>query len=329
MDASAPVLLRPLGIGEIIDRALSLYVRNFVTFTSTVLIVIFVPLAFSQYFLLDAQSGEFQSIFNVLRHAASGTTATPTVQSLQAMISYPELFVGYALELATIVLLPFAFNSVAASVGAIYTGRKPSVGASLATTFSRWTQLLGRLAFAFLAIAGAYLILVILGVGTVFGAIAVATAFPGVAHSPIVVAAIVLVVIAAIAAFCVVGGLVAVAMAFAGYAVVLERRGVMASLASGFERVFNRKEWGKAFVVVIVALLVAWGIAMLSAFAEMIVLFVPGLQAIAALLSTLIAVLSYTVQTVFYSVYYYDVRIRREGLDLEMALQRLGASTGP
>jgi hypothetical protein len=324
MDASAPVLLRPLGIGEIIDRALTVYVRNFVALTATVLIVIFVPLALAQYFLLGAQAGAFQSMFDVFRHAASGTPASP--QALERLISYPELMLGYAFEVVTVVLSPFAFNAVAAGVASIYAGRRPSIGASLATVFARWMQLLGLLAVEILMVAGAYFVIVVLGVGIVVGSIAAANAFPDLARSPLTITALVLFGLALLVALCVVCGLCALCMLFAGYAVVIERKSVMASVGSGFERIFNRQEWGKALVLMLVALLVAWGIGTLGAIAEFVVLFIRGLQAVAAVVSALVAVVSWAVQMAFYSVYYYDVRIRREGLDLDMALQGLGTS---
>jgi len=135
-----------------------------------------------------------------------------------------------------------------------------------------------------------------------------------------------LIALAVLVVLLVVACLLVLAFAFAGYAIVIEERGVIDAIGSGFERIFSRREWGKATLIVIVASLIAFGVSIFSSFGQAVLFFIPGAALFVALWSTIFAVVSTVVQTVFYAVYYYDVRIRREGLDLEVALGRLPAA---
>ncbi|HKU82092.1 MAG TPA: hypothetical protein VJP76_07970, partial [Candidatus Tumulicola sp.] len=59
--------LRPLGFGEIFDRAVTLYVRNFPSFFAIVLVLI-VPLGVVQYFIDSSQSTQIDAMLNAIRH---------------------------------------------------------------------------------------------------------------------------------------------------------------------------------------------------------------------------------------------------------------------
>ncbi len=314
-----PLALRPLGLGEIVDRALTLYLRNFATLTGTVLVVIFIPMSIGQFFLLDAQSGEFQTFFRILQHPGAAPPATP----LADMISFPELMLGYLTLFFTAVLGLFANNAVAVNVAAVYTGRVPSVSAGLRATFRRWGALLGLFFLGLLIALSAYVLLFAMLFAGIFGIVGAAAALPAAMRSWPMITLLVLCGIVLFLAVVAIALLLVLAFTFAGYAVVIEGRSVIDAIGSGLSRVFNRKEWGRALVVLIVALLIGLGVSMVSGTVELLLLFVPGTQSIVAILSAIVAVAAAAVQTVFYAVYYYDVRIRREGFDLEMALQRL------
>ncbi|HEY9084587.1 MAG TPA: hypothetical protein VIN40_01395 [Candidatus Tyrphobacter sp.] len=319
--ASPPVLLRPLGVGEIIDRALSLYVRNFVVFTATVLVVILVPFGIGEYLLAGNESGQFAAIFQVLQHPGTPPPASAT----WPFGTTPLALVGLAIGMFVIggVLTIFAYNAVAVNVAALYTGRRPSIEGSLRAAFARWRPLIALLLLEIAVGIGAYVALVLLVFGVVFAVTIAGASFPGAGRSIFTVVLLVLLALVLFLALFVVAMLVVVALAFAGYAVVVERKGAIEALGSGFGRIFNRKEWGKAFLITLVAILVSVGISSISGAGDFVLIFVPGGHVLEAIWSTLFSAISASVQTVFYAVYYYDVRIRREGFDLEVALARL------
>ena len=228
MGASPPVVLRPLGVGEIIDRALSLYVRNFVIFTATILVVILVPFGIGEYLLAGAQGNQLQMIFQILAHPnaplpASATQPFGGAPFAQVGIAFAMLFVGG-------ILAVFANNAVAVNVAAIYTGRAPSVGGSLRLAFSRWSQLLGLLLLEIVAAIGAYVALVLLIVGVVFAAIAIGAAFPAASRSILLIVLLVVVAIVLFFALLMLALIFVVALAFAGYAVVIERKSAIEAL---------------------------------------------------------------------------------------------------
>lgn len=322
MGASSPAVLRPLGVGEIIDRALTLYVRNVVLFTATVLVVIFIPLGAAQYLLFADQGSQIQALIHVFQHP--GVPLPPSAAwPFAATATLPALVVGIAMLVAAAFLAPFANNAVAVNVASLYAGRRPSIGASLAVVFARWVPLVGLILLEILIVVAAYIALTLLLVGIVFGIIAASIAVAGVARSVLIAVLVALVSLALAVTFVALALLFVIALAFAGYAVVIEKKGATAALGSGFGRVFNRKEWGKAAVIGLVAILLSLGVSGVSAAGGLALAFVPGSHVLETIWNTLVAAVSASVQTVFYAVYYYDVRIRREGFDLEVALERL------
>lgn len=324
MDATAPVLLRPLGVGEIIDRALTLYIKNFVVFTATLLSVIFIPFAVGEYFLLSAQSGEYDAIGKMLLHLGSSTPLTPLPIG---NVSFADFGLGYLFLFLGGILSLFANNAIAVNVAAIYTGRKPSLGYGLKTAFAHAGQLAILILLAVLIAAAAYVLVAVVTIGVVAGAVGAGTFAPSAARSPFLIALAVLAALGAVVALLVAASLMALAFVFAGYAIVIENRNAIDAIGSGFRRVFSRREWVKAFLVVLVAFALAIGVSLLSSTVEVLLFIVPGAALFVALWSAFFSLISAAVQTVFYAVYYYDVRIRREGFDLEAALARLPAPT--
>ncbi len=254
-----------------------------------------------------------------------GSATSQSLTGITSAISYPELFLGYVMLFIAFVLGIFANNAVAVNIAAIYTGRRPSVGGSLGAAFRHAGGLIQLILWGLLIAIGAYALLVVLGILGVFGIRAMVLSS---GSSPWF--AVIIIIIGACIVLAIIGlaCLLALALTFAGYAIVIENRGVMQALASGFERIFNGREWGKALLIVIVAALIALGISMFSGLGYMLTFLAPGLQAAGAIWVTCLGIVSGVVQTVFYAVYYYDVRIRREGYDLEAALARL-ASPAP
>lgn len=320
MGAPVPVLLRPLGVGEIIDRALTLYVRNFIVFTGTVLAVIFIPVGIGDYLLLGNQGSELQAVIQTIQHPNA-----PPPLLLNANASVPELAGGVIMLLIAALLLPFAINAVAINTAAIYRDTRPSILHALAATFRRTGPLIGLIALEILIAIGIYIGLIVLVAAGTFGVIASVGGNAANLGWLGVLLLVVLGIVLFVALF-VLLLLFVIALSFAGYAVVIEHMGAVEALGSGFRRIFNRREWGKAALVGFVAMLLGIGVSSISSFVGFGIAFVPGSHLLGTTWNTLVYAASYALQTVFYAVYYYDVRIRQEGLDLEVALGRLAPS---
>ncbi|HEV3090746.1 MAG TPA: hypothetical protein VGX91_04795 [Candidatus Cybelea sp.] len=307
--------LRPLGFGEIFDRAITLYIANFVPFVGIVMVMV-VPLAVMQYFIDLASQPQFDAMIRLFEHPETARS-----QPMPTMFDSPVSVVMVILTLlVATVLWPFALNAVAVGVARLYRGRPVEFRACYEAVTRRWTQVLGMLGMQILVMLAWYLVVLIVVIGIV-----VTVALLG-ALSP--VAAFWLGFGGALLGFAVALPALAplfIALTFAMYSVVIEDLGVMASLRLGFARVFNRGEFWRAMLFAIAAAAVVLGgsavfamLGLLAAFAHL-----PSVQAVIESLTRAVVT---PFGVVLLAIYYFDVRIRREAFDLEASLEHLTAA---
>lgn len=306
--------LRPLGFGEIFDRAVTLYIRNFVAFAAIVVVLI-VPLAIFQYVADVNMQPQIAFLLRVFTHPELARGA-----QVPSMFNSPGFAGIFALSaLFTYAIWPFALNAVAVGVARLYRDLTVEFRACYEVALRRWPQVFGVIGIDLIVILGWYVAVMIVIIALAF--------FVGlfIAVAPMLafwfgfgVGAIGLVVL-----FPTLAPLV-VALTFAMYAVVIEERPVMEAVALGFARVFNRNEFWRAllFAIAVGAVLIC-GSAMFG--------FIGVLAALAhlPLVEAIIESLGRAVITPFgvilMAIYYFDVRIRREAFDLESTLERLAA----
>lgn len=306
--------LRPLGFGEIFDRAVTLYIRNFVPFVALVLVLI-VPLAIVQYFYNRAAQPSFDYMIRVFSHPG-----TPPPEHMQTVFNSPSgiVTVGLLLTFGTL-LWPFALNAVAVGVARLYRNRAVDFRSCYSIVLERWLPILGLIVVEFLMLVGGYILLAFLIVAVVFllTILAVASKLLSFWVGFIVGLG------AGLAAFVALIPLF-VALTFAMYAIVIEDCPIGESLSRGFRRVFNRSEFWRAFLFAIAAFAtVACGTFIFNIVSIAALFFhQPMLQTVIDALGRA-AVAPFGV--VLMAIYYFDVRIRREGYDLETSLERLTA----
>ncbi|MGB8518898.1 MAG: hypothetical protein WCD38_01895, partial [Candidatus Tumulicola sp.] len=253
--------LRPLGFGEIFDRAITLYVRNFWPFLAIVLVLI-VPLAVIQYVLDSSQLAQFDQMIRVFTHPNAPQPA------LASLFSSPgEIAAIVAVALLYYALWPFVFVAVAFGVARLYGGRPVEFGACYRSVLPHWgaillTQLVAVAVFVAWYVAF-FIVLVAAGVVAAL-----------LARASIVLAIVAFVVLLLLAlAFLLALALVFIALAFAMNAVAIENAGPMAAIASGFGRVFARKELGRALVFALAAFAVIFGGSMVVSAVALLALF--------------------------------------------------------
>ncbi|MBV9234181.1 MAG: hypothetical protein JO030_09070 [Candidatus Eremiobacteraeota bacterium] len=308
--------LRPLGFGEIFDRAVTLYIRNFVPFVAIVLVLV-VPTAIMQYFL-DLNSGsQLTQMLQIFRHAGRGGNGTqlPFYNAEGGLVPLlATLFLTYA-------IWPFALNAVAVGVARLYRGRRVEFRACYERVLRRWPSIFGLLGVELVVLLLWYLAAIAASVllFLVFGIF--------IAAAPKVLSLIFALLIAAIILGLLLPSLLVLilAMNFAMYSCVIEDTGVGASVSAGFSRVFNRTEFWRALLVAIATSAMAFMASLLfGAFGMFFSLVhLPVLQTIVQSLPQAV-VTPFTV--VVLAIYYFDVRIRREAFDLEAGLERLTAA---
>ena len=307
--------LRPLGFGEIFDRAITLYIRNFIPFAAIVGVLI-LPSAVLGYLLDRAQQPEFDAFWYVLRHPGSAP-ATP----VPSVFGSPTFLLAlFALLLLTYAVWPFALNAVAVGVARLYRGMPIAFRPCYEVALRRWSQTVGMIFIDFLVFLAWYFAAVLLIVGVVLIAAALGAVAPQGAVVLGIVAGLIGVVLLAPTA-----APLFVALSFSMYAIVIENRGVMESLSLGFARVFNRAEFWRAMLFAIAAGAAIIAGSSLFSFVGLFAAFLhmPGLEALVQAVGN--ALLT-PFGVVLMAVYYFDVRIRREAFDLEATLERLTAA---
>jgi hypothetical protein len=306
--------LRPLGFGEIFDRAVTLYIRNFLPFAAIVAVLI-VPLAILQYVLDLSSQPEFDAMLRILMHPKLATT-TP----IPTIFNSPLTIVVFAvLMFATYAVWPFALNAVAVGVARLYRNRPVEFRACYEVVLGRWQQIVAMIGIDLLILLCWYVVVFIVvmifaGFLALFAAGATGAVFFGV-------------MIGLIGFFVLLPSLapIFVALTFAMYSTVIERRPVIESVGLGFERVFNRGEFWRAVLFSLAALAVMLAGSTIFGFIGLIaaVAHLPLLQ---ALIESLARAIITPFAVVLLAIYYFDVRIRREAFDLETSLERLTAA---
>jgi hypothetical protein len=275
--------LRPLGFGEIFDRAVTLYVRNLVPF-ATIVVVFVLPISILQYLLDLGAQPEFSAIVQILRHPARAQT-----QHIPTIFESPGLIAVFiAILFFTYLLWPFALNAVAVGVAALYRNRPVVFRTCYDIVLRRWLQIVG-------------LILLDLVVALVW-------------YVATVLLVVVLVVVAIL-----LGKVSAAPTLWFWFGIT------GAILVFGFARIFNRAEFWRALLFAVAAAATLFGgsamfgvLSIAAAFAHL-----PALQAI---IDGLARAVITPFAVVLLAVYYFDVRIRREGFDLEASLERLSTT---
>jgi hypothetical protein len=309
--------LRPLGFGEIFDRAITLYIRNLVPF-ATIVVVFVLPTSILNYIYDLGAQPEFSAMVQILQHPARARTQhIPTIFESPGLVA---IFI--AIVFFTYLLWPFALNAVAVGVAALYRNRPVRFRACYEIVLRRWLQVVALILLDLVVALVWYVATVLLVIAVVVAAILLGKVSGAQTlwfwfgfTSAILVLIVSLPLVAPLY----------VALTFSMYSVVIEERGVLESLSLGFARIFNRAEFWRAMLFAVAAAATVFGgsmmfgiLAIAAAFAHL-----PGLQAVIQGLSA--AVIT-PFAVVLLAVYYFDVRIRREGFDLEASLERLSAT---
>lgn len=303
--------LRPLDLGEIFDRAVTLYVRNFIAFTAIVLVTV-VPVAIVQYLLILHELPELNVSLALLAHPEHlGTQQVPTMFDSPTTLA---LWVTSAL--VAYVMTTIALSAVGVGVARVYYGQRVDFAACYQPVLHRWWSLMALLGAALAMLIAAYVAAVLLMmIPIAIGLLSARSGFP-----------VILVLAVTVMLFVVLFAVLLVFMtsAFGFYGVVIERLSAFGSLRLAFARVFNRNDFSRALLCSI-AVGVVW-------FASTVLFDSFGFVALArwpgayVTLDALVRIVVLPLIAVILALFYFDVRIRGEGFDLEVEMERPGGS---
>src|SRR5579862_3275315 len=273
--------LRPLSLGELLDRTFFLYRRNFLLFTGIAAIPYSLLLAVSLGSVLFDSKIAFPQF-------------PPTAAPIPPAAAFSGMFTGIMIVsiVGTVAFLYSAAASVFA-VSEIYLGRSASIIGSLKSASRKFFPLLGVVILTFLIMIGGFILLII-------------PAFYFMCR-------------------------LAVAMA----AAVLEEIGPGTAIRRSFE--LTKGFAGRAFMIYLLyfALAFAVGGALQFPFGILIVVYAKqpamltvwmGLMQVS---SFFVRVLVAPIGTISMSLYYYDLRVRKEAFDLQLMMQAVGGDPLP
>ena len=294
METQTPPVLRPLRLGELLDQAIRLYRRNFITFIG-IIAVIYIPLMILQ--------------------TASTTLLTSSMGSLRTSTSPEEIFTNYAywggiFSTLIITFVQFilvqgiATGALTRAVADNYLGRPTGILDAYRGIKDSWVSLLGALLFIvllFIALSIWWIVVPCIGWFTGLGMMA----FLMSAVSPLVAPV-----------------------------VVLEKQGALAAIRRAWDLARRRfwPVLGTIFVLYLFSLLIVNGPAaivnallttVITSFGDMTTQLVIT-TIIQSLVSLVFVLLYYPLQMAAFTLIYFDLRVRTEGFDI--ALLTMNAS---
>jgi hypothetical protein len=306
--------LRPLGIGEILDRAVTLFVRRFAVLV-LILAVVAIPIAVLQYASAPSTAGWLTEIQRAL--------SLPPGHSEEQRAILRELSqknqvgaVGVLSLVLGAVLSALSTTACMIGVAQAYAGKLPSVRAVYREALRRWpAQLVAGVAYMGIGF--------ILSVALVIAIVAMAFAVSVLAHSSRVLALLVGVPLGLVVLAVFIGALVllyfAAQMTLA--AIALEEPNPFRGIAHGLRRTLSPSIFWRTMLVATVV----FGVSLIG---SLILLGIASTASILTHITALYPIIAVTgsvalnaLLTTFVVIYAYDVRVRREGYDLAVAAQ--------
>ena len=310
---SAVALLRPMNIGDLLDGAFTLYRKNFVTLVGIVAVATLPVLV-------------IQLVAGLLLLPLEPLLTRPTTSSIPgftppevgSLLLGGSLFLGGSLlgALASI----FETGALAIFISEHYLGRQLNIQSAYAYALRRWTALLGMSLFLFFVYAALFLV-VFIPFGLLLFATAASRSGDVLGMVAICVPCILLPV--SVLAFFV----LSVRWQFAPQAIVIENRRPLDGLRRSWNLITG-SFWRVAGINLVLTILVT--IISLSAsfslnFAAALVPSVILVNVLNTLVTSALRMIVLPLQFATLTLLYYDLRVRKEGFDLQLLSEQLAA----
>jgi len=317
---AAALNLRPLPLGELLDRAFSIYFRNIVTF-SALLAIVLIPSLLVTYF---QTRGIFGWYISTIQHQISNPHSTPDLSALNSFAP-SDFWTGIQL-LIGFFLIPMSYGAVVVGVSRAYVGLPVTFVDCYRQALRRWLPvMILMLLWIVLAVV---LIVAFAIVGGIFGA--VGAMITGVLGSPVLGFFFAVVVIALMLALIGVIIMIYLTSAISFISVVLEKIDPIRALGEAFARVFGGGQFWRGFVLAIALTGIYLGGSLVIGGGGAVLAFLLKAPAMYIIFAGMMQMFFVPFAVVTAAVYYYDIRIRREGYDLQMLIDKFAspASSG-
>jgi hypothetical protein len=301
--------LRPLGAGEILDRAVTLFVRRFVPIVAVLAIAI-LPLMLTEALIAPGSARMFADLGRVLMSTRGGADSAAAAAALtrdQAGMGQYAIVV-----LLSLVVRLLMWSAILAVASAAYAGATTPFGTAYRLALRCWPGQV-VVAVTFGIIASVLFVPVVIAY-----AIALAGVVGLIALHAEVIAAIfgIVAAIVVLGAFLLLGAWVYMTYQLASAAVVIESMNPIAAVTAALRRSFALQTWWRTIVAGLIVLAVTQGAALVFAALGILVATLAHMEQLSFVILGVGTIVVEGVLAVFVVVFSTDVRVRREGLDL-------------
>jgi hypothetical protein len=300
--------LRPLDLAGMLSRAATMYARDFGRFVAVVATAI-VPVAVMQYFVTVREQPQLDATIAWLQQSPSYQ-----LQHAPSVLTSPQtLLLALATSIVGYLLLAFAIAGVGAGVAAENAGVPMRYRASFRVALGHWRTVTG--------VVGLLFVLTVVAGTAAIGAVLIPLSAITAIISGSVVYTISLGVLAILTAISLLLTMIVVVGASAIYAAALEDCAPVEAVARALRRICNRQEFGRSLVC---ASMVSAIVIVVTSFADLIAFALLQHRPVLYLMLDAVArALVVPFAAIVLAVYYFDLRVRREGFDLRLRIDRL------
>lgn len=319
-DAQAALNLRPLSLGELLDRAFNIYFRHIAVFSALVAVVV-VPSVLINYF----QSRDLLNFYiSTIQHQIESPSSTPDLSKLSALAP-SDAWIG--IQWALLVLgFPFAYGAVVAGVSRAYLGLPVYFADSYRYALRRWLPILILVVLWFAAtlalIIGMTLIFV-------FGTVIAALASKAIGNNPFFGISSIIFVLAATLGLIGVAIMLYLTSAISFISVVIEKVDPIRAFGTAFARMFGAGQFWRGFALALALTGINLGASLVGAGGGALLAYIFKAPALYLILAGMTELFFAPFAVITAAVFYYDVRVRREGYDLQMLVERFSGATIP
>ena len=291
----APIRFRPMPLPELLDELFRLYRRHFSLIVGVALLVALPGLVWT--LVTGVYRLNSASYVNLV---TTSPGAQPSFNSQQLSSLLGTILLGV---LGGIILLPFSVGAVYRAVTDVALGRPATIGSVLRETLARYWPLLGLIGLLFLFAIGWFIAEIIGFVLLILPGIAVfcATVYLGVRWSLVVAA------------------------------MMAEDIGPIRGLGRSWNLVSGSwwRTFGILLIVTIMQLIISYALIILFGLIAALVSTGDFQAALVQIGGTLLGALVSPITTIAITLLYFDLRVRKEGLDLDQLAQQTSPGPAP
>lgn len=301
--------LRPLSLGEQLDRAVTLCIRNAPAFL-LIYLVIGVPAAVFQTYGTEDQSPVIGGFVDMLR-----LHKTPDAKVLSALQS--PVFNGFTAALLCLYVFvgPLVQATLIFAASREYFGSHATFQSAYREGVRFWMPIVGINVLYGIVFAVLYIIAILIGIASGVAAELLFSASHGLGILFDIFGGVIL----SIAVF---GAtlLLLVALNISYFTCIVERIGFFSAFTRGMERAFYSASIQRSLVAALAVGVIYIGIALVSMAGVAVISGFLRSHVLGAAFTSLTHVGTTIFVTVFFCVYYFDMRVRREGFDLQQEI---------